>query len=221
MHTSMNLLIAQLMILSVCASAWAEDLGSKAQTYQLDRDAREVFKDIVRQKQRTGELNQFWQNYQEKTIASIKHPTPLGIKSDYTARQELRDLRFFMARDMHNEKGHLLVKAGMVVEPLKIQPLVSGLIFIDGRDPKQVDYAISQGRKQPLKIVLTAGSPYDLRVKYQRHDWWGGKTIPFYFDQRKMIINTLKRLYGIDVNVVPVMLTQSGDKLAVAYGMQR
>ncbi len=219
MHTSMNRLIALLMILSACANAYAEDLGIKAQTYPLDRDAREVFKDIVRQKQRTGELDQFWQNYQAKTIASIKQPAPLGIKSDYTVRQELRDLRFVMARDMHNEKGQRLVKAGTVVEPLKIQPLVSGLIFIDGRDPQQVDYAIAQGRKQPLKIVLTAGSPYDLRVQYQGHDWWGGKTIPFYFDQRKMIISTLKRLYGIDVNAVPVMLTQRGDQLAVAYGM--
>ncbi len=220
MLTSMTRLLIGLLILPVGVSAWAEDLGRKAQTYQLDRDAREAFKDIVRQRQRTGELDQFWKDYQSKTIAAIKNPAPLGIKSDYTVRQELRDIRFVMTRDMHNEKGQLLVKAGTVVEPLKIQPLVSGLIFIDGRDQQQVEYALAEGRKQPLKIVLTAGSAYELRVKYQHHDWWGSKTIPFYFDQRKMIINTLHRLYGVDVNSVPVMLTQRGDKLAVAYGMQ-
>lgn len=207
----------------VCASpVIAENLGTHGQTYAIDRDGREQFKDVMRQKEKSGELDSFWKNYQSKTIDAIKHPAPLGIKSDYKVRAELRDLKFTFAKDIRDQRGQTLVRAGTVIEPLKIQPLVSGLIFIDGRDQRQIDYAIARGRKEPLKIVLTAGSPYDLRVKYKSSPWFGGtQTIPFYFDQRKMIITSLQRLYGIDVNSVPVVMSQRGEKLFIEFGMSK
>lgn len=215
----------KLHVVGVCLALWAysthaENLGVKAQTYAIDKDAREILKDAVREKTRTGDVDRFWKDYREKAIASIKHPTPLGVKTDYQQRAELRELKFVIPSDFRDEKGRVIVKRGTVIEPLKAMPLVNGLIFIDGRDQRQVDYAIARGRKEPLKIVLTAGSPYELRVRYQNQPWQGGKTIPFYFDQRKMIINTLQRLYGINLQSVPVVLNQKGDKLAIEFGMR-
>ncbi len=198
----------------------AEDLGIKGQTYSTDKDGREQLKDVIRQKQQSGEVDRFWKDYQSKTIDAIKHPAPLGIASSYALRVELRDLRFSFPSDMKDERGRVIVKAGTVVEPLKVSPLTTGLIFIDGRDQAQVTYAIKRGRSEPLKIVLTAGSPFDLRVKYKNAEWWGSKTIPFYFDQKKMIINNLKRLYGIDIASVPAVLTQQGTKLSIEFGMK-
>lgn len=192
----------------------------RGQVYPADRDGREQLKDLMRQKEKSGEIEKYWLDYRSKTIDAVKNPSPLGIRSNYLPRSELRDLRFTIPSDFVNEKGLVIAKKGTVIEPLKIQPLVSGLVFIDGRDQKQIDYAIKRGRAEPLKIVLTAGSPYDLRVKYKDAEWWGGKTIPFYFDQRKMIISSLQRLYGIDVNSVPVTLTQRGDKLSIEYGIR-
>lgn len=203
----------------ITSLAIAEDLGVRGSLYPVDKDGREQMKEIVRKKQASGEVDKYWRDYQSKTIEAIKNPAPLGIKSSYAPRVELRELRFTIPQDYKNELGQVVVKRGTVVEPLKIQPLTSGLIFIDGRDQRQVDYAIRRGRKEPIKIVLTAGSPYDLRVRYKDSDWRGGKTIPFYFDQKKMIISSLQRLYGIDVNTVPVALTQRGDRLAIEYGM--
>jgi len=211
-----------LILLALCVSplGQAEDLGVKGQTYAADKDGREQLKDIIREKQQSGEVDRFWKDYQAKTIDAIKHPAPLGIASSYVPRVELRDLRFTFSSDMKDERGRVVVKAGSVVEPLKVAPLTAGLIFIDGRDQAQVDYAIKRGRIEPLKIVLTAGSPFDLRVKYKNAEWWGTKTIPFYFDQKKMIINNLKRLYGIDINSVPAVLTQKGAKLSIEFGVK-
>jgi conjugal transfer pilus assembly protein TraW len=208
------------LILAACAAIHAEDFGMRGQVYPADRDGREQLKDLMRQKEKSGEIEKYWLDYRSKTIDAVKNPSPLGIRSNYLPRSELRDLRFTIPSDFVNEKGLVIAKKGTVIEPLKIQPLVSGLVFIDGRDQKQIDYAIKRGRAEPLKIVLTAGSPYDLRVKYKDAEWWGGKTIPFYFDQRKMIISSLQRLYGIDVNSVPVTLTQRGDKLSIEYGIR-
>ena len=200
----------------------AEDLGVKGPLYKTDRDAREQMKDIVRAKQKSGEVDKFWRNYRDKTINAIKNPAPLGIRTDTAFRSELRDVKFSLPQDYRDEKGAVVARRGTVIEPLKVQPLLTGLIFIDGRDQQQVDYAIAAGRKERLKIVLTAGSPYDLRVKYKDYDWNGGtKTIPFYFDQRKMIINQLRQLYGIDVNSVPAKLTQRGGQLLVEYGTRK
>ena len=212
-----------MFVFSTCffALAYGEDLGVKGPVYKVDRDAREQMKDIVRAKQKSGEVDKFWRDYRDKTVNAIKNPSPLGIRTDTSFRSELRDVKFSLPQDYRNEKGVVIARRGTVIEPLKIQPLLTGLIFIDGRDQEQVDYAIATGRKERLKIILTAGSPYDLRVKYKDYDWNGAKTIPFYFDQRKMIINQLRQLYGIDVNTVPAKLTQRGGQLLVEYGTRK
>ncbi|PTT93022.1 conjugal transfer protein [Pelomonas sp. HMWF004] len=203
----------------VATPARAEDLGTSGQGHSLDRDAREQLKDVARRKQQNGELDAYWKTYREKMEEAIRHPAPLGIATSYARLATVRELKFTLPSDYRNERGQVVAKAGTVIEPLKIQPLRSGLIFIDGRDPRQVNYAIEQGRKQPLKIVLTAGSPLDLRIKYKDSPWLNSIGIPFYFDQRKMISNNLKMLYGIDLKTVPVMMKQQGDKLAIEYGM--
>jgi len=217
----MNKSLAMMLCCACVLAANAEDLGVQNDTYAVDRDAREQMKDQVRAKMKSGELDRYWKNYRNKTIEGIKNPRPLGIASNFEARTELHDLKFALQHDYLNERGQVLARQGTVIEPLKIQPLVTGLIFIDGRDQQQVDYAIAESRKEPLKIVLTAGSPFALRVKYKNADWNGTPVIPFYFDQKKMIINQLKQLYGVDINSVPAKLTQRGSQLQVAFGVQR
>lgn len=212
--------IGALLALSVLATK-AEDLGVKNKTYAPGRDAREQLKDQIRAKQKSGQLDQFWNDYRSKTIDAIKNPAPLGLPTRFEFSSQLRDLKFALPQDYRDDKGRIVARKGQIIEPLKIQPLIYGLIFIDGRDQNQVEYAIAAGRKERLKIVLTAGSPYALRVKYKDAEWNGTKTIPFYFDQRKMIINQLHSLYQVDINTVPVKLTQSGSQLLVEYGIKR
>ncbi len=202
-----------------CSSSSAEDLGAKSQSFALDRDASEQLKDVMRKKQATGELDRFWRDYRDRTIDSIKNPPSLGIKSDYAPRIEIRSLKFTIPSDYKDQTGRVIVKRGTVIEPLKVMPLTTGLLFIDGTDPRQVAYAIKRSQSESLKIVLTAGSPYNLRIKYRDVLWHGGKGVPFYFDQRKMIISSLSMLYGIEINRVPAALTQRGDKLAIEFGM--
>jgi conjugal transfer pilus assembly protein TraW len=218
MRTLATTVLATLLLCA--ASTRAEDLGIKGPNYRPDPDAREQFKDVVRGKQQSGELDAYWKSYRDKTVASIKNPAPLGVRTDYAPRTELKPVRFVIPANYRDQNGKVVVSRGTVVEPLKIQPLTKGLIFIDGRDPTQVDYAIARGRQQPLKIVLTAGSPYELRVKYEHAAWRDGVGIPFYFDQRRMLLDSLKRLYGINVASVPAVMTQSGTGVRLEFGMR-
>ena len=199
----------------------AQDLGVKGRVHEKDPDGREQIKSVLREKEKSGELAKFWLDYRTKTIDAIKNPASLGLATNYAQRAELRDLKFTFPSDVLDEKGRVMVKRGTLVEPLKIQPLRSGLIFIDGRDKKQVEYAIAQGRKRPMKIVLTAGSPYELRHQFKNAAWINGsKTIPFYFDQQKVILNSLNRLYGVNIQTVPVALSQQGHQLLVEHGVK-
>jgi len=199
----------------------AEDLGIRGRTAPVDRDAREQMKDKIRQKEASGELARFWADYRNKVVDAIKRPAPLGVPTDARLRTELHQLRFVMPQDYRDESGRVVVRRGTVIEPLKIQPLTTGLIFIDGRDEAQVQYALAAGRRERLKIVLTAGSPYDLRVRFKDVSWNGTPTVPFYFDQRKLIINQLQRLYGIQLRSVPAKLTQQGSQLQIEFGMRK
>ena len=107
---------AQLVLAAVLAtslagltsSVRAEELGSKSPTFRLDPDAREEFKNVIRRKQRNGELDAFWKSYRDKTVESIKHPAPLGVRSDYTRRVETRPVRFVIPADYRDERGNLL-----------------------------------------------------------------------------------------------------------------
>jgi conjugal transfer pilus assembly protein TraW len=198
----------------------AEDLGVRGKIAAPDRDGREQMKDVVRQKAASGELASFWNDYRSKVIESIKHPAPLGVPSDTRFRAELHELRFVLQQDYHDQAGRVVVPRGTVIEPLKIQPLATGLIFIDGRDEAQIQYALAAARRERLKIVLTAGSPYDLRVRFRDMMWNGVPTIPFYFDQRKLIITQLQRLYGIQLRSVPAKLTQQGSRLQIEFGIR-
>ena len=165
------------------------------------------------------ELDQFWKNYRNRVLDSIKNPPSLGIRTDYGTRTELHDLRFVVPQDYRDQNGNVVVRKGTVVDPLKALPLTMGLLFIDGNDPRQVDWAVERSRAEPLKIVLTAGSAYLMRIKYRNVDWHGAAGVPFYLDQRKIIINTLQKLYGISISSVPVALYQKGDQLALQFGM--
>lgn len=211
--------VVSVFLLGTTVAVLAEDLGTRANVYRIDPDGREQLKDLARKKQKSGELDKFWSDYRNKVVDAVKNPAPLGVKSSYARRSELRELKFVMPATYQDHTGKVIVRKGSVVEPLKIAPLKMGLLFIDGRDPKQVDYAIAKGRSEPLKIVLTAGSPFHLRNKYKDAAWMGGRGIPFYFDQRKIIIGTLANLYGIDISSVPSLLVQKGDRLAVEFGL--
>jgi conjugal transfer pilus assembly protein TraW len=211
--------LAGAVALLISGQSCAEHLGRQATTYAPDADGREQLKDAIRAKERSGELNRFWRDYRNKVLEAIHHPAPLGLRTDYAASSELHDVRFTLPHDFVDQTGRVVAHRGQEIDPLAISPLTSGLLFIDGRDARQVEWAIRCGQASPLKIVLTAGSALELRENYRDVPWRGAKGVPFYFDQRGLVLSSLSRYYGIQVRSVPVRMTQQGSGLRLDYGM--
>jgi conjugal transfer pilus assembly protein TraW len=82
-------------------------------------------------------------------------------------------------------------------------PLREGLIFIDGDDEKQVQFALKvrTQKEKKLKIVLVKGMP--LKLQKQNKVW-------IYFDQGGVIT----RQFGI--NQIPALVEQDGLKLKIS-----
>jgi conjugal transfer pilus assembly protein TraW len=227
MHPLYLVLIELLPIAAMVAGALvpqatvAENLGKRGQTYALDVDGREQFKDVLRRKQASGELDQFWRNYRERTLEAIRHPAPLAVATSYQAATVWNPAHYTLPSSFKDNEGNVIAAKGTEIEPLTRLPLKSGLIFVDGRDPAQVNYAISRVLVEPLKIVLIAGSPIELRQRYRDQVVRGVKGVPFYFDQRAMIIGGLQRLYGLRIASVPALMRQEGTGLRVEFGMPK
>jgi len=212
--------VAAVLDLGMLASpCFAEHLGKQAGTYAPDPDGREEIKDAVRQKQKSGELDRFWQDYRSKVLEAIRHPQDLGLRTSYSSSSEYHDVRFTLPNDFVDQTGRVVARRGQVIEPLAISPLTSALVFVDGRDEKQVEWALKVGAAAPTKIILTAGSPLELRERYRDAAWRGGKGVPFYFDQRGLILNSLLRYYGISVKSVPARVYQVGKGLRLDFGV--
>jgi len=217
-HTA-SYCLAAIATLFVSASSVAEDLGVKAGTYLPDPDGRDQLKNQVRAKQDSGEVDRFWQHYREQVLNAIRHPAPLPVRTVYAPTSEFHSVAFTLPNNFVDQNGKVVAHKGQVIEPLAISPLTSTLLFIDGRDPQQVQWAVRRGQVTRAKIVLTAGSPIELRDRYRNTPWSSGAGVPFYFDQREIIIDTLARMYGIQLASVPAALSQEGKGLRIAYGL--
>ena len=78
----------------------------------------------------------------------------------------------------------------------------SELIFFDGEDSEQLEFAIDLYKnsfKKPI-LILTGGSPIKLEKKYK---------LDFYYDQDGVIIKKL------GIKAVPALVVQEGRKLKV------
>jgi conjugal transfer pilus assembly protein TraW len=204
--------------LALAGTCFAEDLGVQGQTYRPERDGREQIKDKLRAKESSGELDRFWRDYRDKTLAAVRNPPPLGIPVDLAPRVEMRELKWRAPVDYRDQAGRVVLARGTVIEPLKRVNWRSGLIWIDGRDERQVRYAVERGRRERLKIVLVGGSFTGLMERYAGTGWWDGPNVPFYFDQRGTVMRTLQTTYGVRVASVPLVMTQAGEQLRLEYG---
>ena len=202
-------MLTRALLFAVClwvytAPARAEDLGVIGKVYQItELDLIEAMKDRLRQMEKTGELAKKQTEYKNRVISGIEHPNPIpGIKTTEVASTHYYDPSMIVDRDIVTAEGRLMYPRGTKVNPLDYIGWNTYLLFVDGRDQKQLDSSkrIMDTSDKPVKLVLVAGEPLNLMRKWKKQ---------VYYDQGGI----LTRRFAI--TRVPAIVRQEGKMLRV------
>lgn len=184
--------------------ACADDLGVIGKTYEIaERDLIEVMQSRLKRMEQTGELSRFQEDYRNRTLSGIEHPRPIpGIQDTATASTHYYDPSMVTDRDITDATGRILYPRGTRVNPLDYIGWNKYLLFVDGRDARQLAFSkqVTAASDKPVKLVLVAGEPLALMRKWK-------STV--YFDQG----GKLTRRFNI--TQVPAIVRQQGKRLRI------
>ncbi|WP_224790287.1 type-F conjugative transfer system protein TraW [Pseudomonas fluorescens] len=181
----------------------AEQLGQYGNTWDVqEQDAIDMIKGRLGDMEKKGDLSKYWNNYRDKQLSGLENPKPLdGIEAVVEPQIRMYDPTYTYAETVKDHLGNVLVPVGTKINPLDYISLSKAIIFIDGRDPKQLAYAKKRTEEHPRdKVILVAGSFLKLNREWGR---------PVYFDQQGI----LTKKFGIER--VPAVITQQGRQLQI------
>jgi conjugal transfer pilus assembly protein TraW len=179
-----------------------KDYGIVGHTYPIiEQDIIEYIKNRLGQ----IDLNVLETETKVRVQEKIKRPTPVyGITKAKENHEYDYDPTFTLEENIEDHKGNIIYPKGTTINPLSSARMKEALIFIDGDDKAQAEYAIEKYKERggKVKIILIKGSPIDLGLKHKDE-------IQFYFDQEGVLTNKL------GIKHVPAIVNQDGLKLRI------
>ena len=206
--------MSRIAVLSATASAalligWplisavrAADYGQMGQTFPIiEADLLTTIETKLRTLEANGGIERLQREVQEQAVASVRRPKRVdGMTPAITKREWLFDPSIVTEDDIVDAKGNLIAARGTRVNPLDTVPLRAPLVFLDGDDARQVEWAIARYGRSPAKFILVAGAPLELMKARQRR---------FYFDQGGKLTEHFA------IRAVPAVVEQQGRQLLI------
>ena len=196
-----------LLILLFPFNVTALNCGIQGAVYPIkEKNALELIQQRLNEMHAKGEIETHQQKLKTQALNTIEKPKPVsGLIKTKQARIFEKDISVSMPEDIRDHNGKIIHKAGTRVNPLNNKLLATKkvLIFLDGDDKQQVEWALKEHQKRRglAKLVLVSGKPLELTRTFDT---------PFYFDQT----GRLTKYFGFQQ--IPAMVYQKGDKLMVA-----
>ena len=196
-----QILLAALLVTAMPTGAGARDYGQRGAVFPIiERDLLEQIHARLKAMEASGETARLNEELKRRTIARVNRPDPVaGLVHASAHRRWTFDPTITLAADIRGARGELIHAAGTMVNPLDSVQLRSPLLFLDGDDPEQLAWALSEDRN--AKLILVKGAPLELMKARQRR---------FYFDQG----GKLTAKFGI--RAVPARVRQQGRLLEVS-----
>lgn len=187
-------------LLVLATEAEAKDFGVQGHVFEI---AEQDFLEVINAKLKAVNWDKFNQKIQDKTKDYVE--TPAAIKNITKAKESKEyfyDPTYVLDQDIYDHIGKLIHAKGTKVNPLEFSSLREDLIFIDGDDEKQIEFALKQykQKQEKLKIILVKGSPLKLQRK---------EKIWIYFDQGGILAKKL------DIKAIPALVEQDELKLKI------
>lgn len=193
-----------LMMLSYSSFAFsdAEKIGT---VYPIkEQSMLEYIMQKLKQKETDGEIEKMQDEFKKQVLNTINNPAGISLPNATKTSERIYDTTVTINQNIPLPDGDFLYKAGTKFNPLLIKGLSKKIIFIDGNDKAQVEYAVNEHKNSGYqdKIVLVSGSYIDLMKEYK---------VRFFFDQTKSGVGngqriTLVKKFGI--KALPSMVYQ-------------
>ena len=194
------------------ASAFAKDFGVHGETYTIaENDMIDDIQGKLKAMESTGELAEHQANIQKQALQQVMEPKALNhLKRASKTIEWSYDPSFVAPSDIKDANGNIMYKKGYRINPLEYFTMHETLVFIDGRDLEQLDWAMKiisdqcqndiKVKPDNIKIILTGGSPIRLADKFGRH---------LYFDQSASLTDKF------NISALPAIVWQEGMALKV------
>lgn len=201
-------------------SAQAKNFGVHGTIYPIEeQDPIALIQQKLKEMEEKGELEQHNKELQKRTKEVIERPKPAqGITKTKKSRIFYFDPTHKVKEDIRDHIGQIIYQKGTRINPLETVSFSYSLLFIDGDDEQQKNWAKEQtqkacnngfDRKDPLnscpggntpKIILVKGAPLSLAEEWN---------MPVYFDQAG---NLTKKL---GIKHTPALVTQEKKLLRI------
>ncbi len=191
-----------LLITGFSFSLLAKDFGTQGVIYRIEEeDPIVLIQRKLKSMEENGELERRNRELQQKTKIAIERPKPVkGLTKTLHSRVFYYDPTYRVLEDIQDHKGQLIHQKGTKINPLETVSLSQILLFFDGDDLDQVDFAKKNLKENSVKLILVKGAPLTLSEQ------WG---IPVYFDQEGFLIKKL------GIKHVPALVQQEGLRLRI------
>ena len=191
----------------------AKNLGVIAPTFPIaEMDMLDWIQARLKHLEQTGEMAKMEDMFKEQVKQSVKRPQPVeGITTTTSPRSFFVDPTLTLKEDITNEKGEVLFKKGLQINPFDATTWPNGsglppiqltkqLAFLDGDDERQIAWAKAYREQHPnviIKWILTNGEPEKVfKVLNER----------IYFDQQGNITRKLT------IKHIPTLAKQDGKR---------
>lgn len=180
----------------------AKDYGQAGQTFPvIEPDLLATIENRLRRAEASGEMARVNEQFARRAEARVRRPDPVtGLSPAERPREWDFDPSVILEQDIRDQKGRLVAAAGQKINPLDFLKIAQDLVFIDGENPAQMQWATSRYGESQAKIILVAGSPIEEMTRRQRR---------FYFDQQ----GRLTAKFGIQHT--PAVVKQAGKVMRV------
>jgi conjugal transfer pilus assembly protein TraW len=187
------------------AIALAKDLGVLGQTYPIiEEDFLEFIQNRIVQMKSNGQWETVKQHIQQEVKAHTDRPNPVkNISKTIEARTWVYDPSVMVPNDMRDQNGQVFIKAGTMMNPLKMMSLHKAWVFYDGDDVDQVVWVkqIDKEYQGKIKLILVKGSVTEQQKIFRQ---------PIYFDQQGRLTTKFT------IQHVPALIAQEGLYLRIS-----
>lgn len=196
MRPKMSFLV--LMTLLSTTHGSAKNLGTYGSVFKVaEISIIEVIQGRLQAMEKAGKMEAVQRELQEKVKDKVNRPTSVeGMTKAKSSKKTKFDPTFVVSQNIKDNKGNLIASEGASYNPLDHKSFGEPLIFIDGDDLPQVQWAISKGGK----IILVNGTPLELSRVHKK---------AFYFDQGGALTEKL------GITEVPSLVRQEEKHLVI------